>query len=572
MMMTKTSKTTATTAADPRWARIVARDKSADGEFWFSVATTGVYCRPSCPARTANPKNVTIYDSIEAAKSAGFRPCKRCNPDGLSTEAENGALIAKACRMIEESDDEPSLDELADAVELSPSYFHRMFKAATGLTPKAYAVAHRAKKVRQSLSSRCTITEAMYDAGFNSSGRFYEKATDMLGMTPSQYRDGGKDEEIKFAVGQTSLGAILVASSTKGVAAILLGDDPEALVRNLQDRFPKARLVGADPDYEALVAQVVGFVEAPAVGLDLPLDVRGTAFQQRVWRALQEIPVGETVSYTEVAHRIGMPNAVRAVASACATNKLAVAIPCHRVVRNDGALSGYAWGVERKRKLIDGEATRDDLFRGTTLGTRKERMTKDAVLLHGAALPFETELLEALANITTGSPFRHMVTPSGHTMSVAMTNCGAAGWTTSHQGYRYSPTDPLTGTPWPPMPRCFLNLAQSAASEAGYPEFRPDACLINRYEPGARLTLHQDKNERDFSEPIVSVSLGLPAIFQFGGLHRNDPVKKFSLEHGDVAVWGGASRLCFHGVLPLKDGVHDRLGRMRINLTFRRAL
>lgn len=571
-MVIKTMNTPVATADDPRWARIVARDKTADGQFWYSVATTGVYCRPSCASRTANPKNVTIYDSVETAKSAGFRPCKRCNPDGLSVAAENSALIAKVCRMIEESEDEPSLDELADAVELSPSHFHRVFKAATGLTPKAYAAAHRAKKVRQGLSSRSTITEAMYDAGFNSSGRFYEKATDILGMTPSQYRDGGKDEEIKFAVGQTSLGAILVASSTKGVAAILLGDDPEVLVRSLQDRFPKARLVGADPDYEALVARVVGFVEAPAIGLDLPLDVRGTAFQQRVWRALQEIPVGETVSYTEVARRIGMPNAVRAVAGACAANKLAVAIPCHRVVRNDGALSGYAWGIDRKRKLIDREAMRDGLFGEIAPGIRKEGTTEGAVLLHGAALPFEKELLEALADITAASPFRHMVTPSGHTMSVAMTNCGAAGWVSDRQGYRYSATDPLTGNPWPSMPRCFLKLAQSTASEAGYPTFRPDACLINRYEPGARLTLHQDKNERDFAAPIVSVSLGLPAIFQFGGLQRNDTVKKFSLEHGDVAVWGGPSRLCYHGVLPLKEGMHEKLGRIRINLTFRRAL
>jgi AraC family transcriptional regulator of adaptative response/methylated-DNA-[protein]-cysteine methyltransferase len=231
-----------------------------------------------------------------------------------------------------------------------------MFKAVTGLTPKDYAAAHRAKKVRQGLASGHTVTEAIYDAGFNSSGRFYEKSTVMLGMTPSQYRAGGADEEIRFAVGQTSLGAILVASSTKGVASILLGDDPDELVRNLQDRFPRARLVGGDHGYEALISRVVGMVETPGTGLSLPLDVRGTAFQQRVWQALQEIPAGETVSYAEVARRIGSPNAVRAVAAACAANRLAVAIPCHRVVRTDGALSGYAWGVERKRVLLDREA------------------------------------------------------------------------------------------------------------------------------------------------------------------------------------------------------------------------
>ncbi|WP_210345527.1 bifunctional DNA-binding transcriptional regulator/O6-methylguanine-DNA methyltransferase Ada [Bradyrhizobium sp. CCBAU 53421] len=344
-------------AADPRWARVLARDRTADGEFWYSVATTGVYCRPSCPSRTANPGNVQFHDTLESARATGFRPCRRCNPDGLSIEAENAALVVKACRLVEEREEEPSLEELADAVCLSPSYFHRMFKAATGLTPKAYAAAFRARKVRENLVSGNSVTEAIYDAGFNSSGRFYEKSTGILGMTPSQYRAGGANEEIKFAIGQTFLGAILVASSTKGVAAILLGDDAEALLRDLQDRFPSACLIGADQDYEAIVARVVGFVEAPQLGLDLPLDVRGTAFQQRVWQALQEIAVGETVTYAELAQRIGACKSVRAVAGACAANKLAVAIPCHRVVRTDGSASGYAWGVERKRALLDREAS-----------------------------------------------------------------------------------------------------------------------------------------------------------------------------------------------------------------------
>jgi AraC family transcriptional regulator, regulatory protein of adaptative response / methylated-DNA-[protein]-cysteine methyltransferase len=341
---------------DPRWARIVARDKTADGQLWYSVSTTGVYCRPSCPSRIANPKNVQIHDSLESAKATGLRPCKRCKPDGASIEAENALLVAKACRIIEESEEELSLEELAEAIARSPSYFHRIFKGTTGLTPKGYAAGHRAKKVRQGLVSGSTVTEAIYDAGFNSSGRFYEKSTGMLGMTPSRYRAGGTDEEIRFAVGQTSLGAILVASSKKGVAAILLGEDPDQLVRNFQDRFPKAHLIGADGDYEAVIARVVGLIETPGKGLNLPLDVRGTAFQQRVWRALQEIPAGETVSYAEVARRIGSPKAVRAVASACAANNLAVAIPCHRVVRMDGSSSGYAWGVERKREMIRREA------------------------------------------------------------------------------------------------------------------------------------------------------------------------------------------------------------------------
>lgn len=340
---------------DPRWSRVLARDKTADGQFWYSVATTGVYCRPSCPSRPANPKNVSFHESLEAAKATGFRPCKRCKPDGPSLDVENAAIVATACRLIESSEETPSLAELAAAVARSPGYLHRLFKAITGLTPKDYAAGRRAALVREKLTADSTVTEAIYDAGFNSSGRFYEKSTDMLGMTPSRYRAGGQHEDIRFAVGESSLGAILVASSVKGVAAILIGDDPDDLARDLQDRFPKARLIGGDADYEALVARVVGWVEAPGLGLDLPLDVRGTAFQQRVWQALRGIPVGETASYTDIALKIGLPKAVRAVAGACAANNIALAIPCHRVVRNDGALSGYAWGVERKRAFLERE-------------------------------------------------------------------------------------------------------------------------------------------------------------------------------------------------------------------------
>jgi len=344
------------TVNDPRWARVVARDRSADGEFWYSVATTGVYCRPSCPSRGANPRNVAFHSTLEAATATGFRACKRCNPDGVSQDAGNAVLVEKACRLIEQSDESLSLEKLADAVELSAGYFHRLFKATTGLTPKDYACAHRASRVREGLARGRSVTEAIYDAGFNSSSRFYEKSTGMLGMTPTRYREGGTNEEIRFAIGQSSLGAILVASSAKGVVAILIADDPDELARDLQDRFPKARLVGGDRDYEALVARVVGLVEAPALGLDLPLDVRGTAFQQRVWQALQNIPLGKTASYADIAVQIGLPKAVRAVAGACAANNVAVAIPCHRVVRSDGSLSGYAWGVERKRRLLQAEA------------------------------------------------------------------------------------------------------------------------------------------------------------------------------------------------------------------------
>jgi AraC family transcriptional regulator, regulatory protein of adaptative response / methylated-DNA-[protein]-cysteine methyltransferase len=343
-------------ADDPRWARVLARDRTADELFWYSVVTTGVYCRPSCPSRAANPENVQLHDTLADVQATGFRPCKRCHPDGSSIEDKNAALVARACKLIQESEEEPSLNALAKAVGRSPSYFHRSFKAVIGLTPKDYAGAHRASRVRQRLTRGSSVTEAIYDAGYNSSGRFYEKSTDMLGMTPTQFKTGGANEEIRFALGQTSLGAILVASSKKGVASILLGNDPDALLRELQDRFPKAHLIGADQDYEALVARVVAFVEKPRIGLDLPLDVRGTAFQRRVWQALQEIPVGQTASYTELAQRIGSPKAVRAVAGACAANNLAVAIPCHRVVRSNDALSGYAWGIERKKTLLDRES------------------------------------------------------------------------------------------------------------------------------------------------------------------------------------------------------------------------
>jgi len=339
-----------------RWAALSARDAAADGAFFYSVRTTGVYCRPSCAARPARPENVAFHATTADAEAAGFRPCKRCKPDQAPLAERNAAAVAAACRLIETAEEVPGLEALAAEAGLSPFHFHRVFKSVTGLTPKAYADARRAERVRQALGETGTITEAIYDAGFNSGGRFYEKSAQVLGMTPTRFRAGGREAQIRFAIGECSLGSILVAATEKGVCAILLGDDPDALARDLQDRFDKAELIGGDTQFEALVAQVVGFVEQPRLGLDLPLDVRGTAFQQRVWQALREIPAGETASYATVAAKIGKPAAVRAVAQACAANALAVAIPCHRVVRNDGALSGYRWGVERKQALLDREA------------------------------------------------------------------------------------------------------------------------------------------------------------------------------------------------------------------------
>ncbi|HAI94654.1 MAG TPA: bifunctional DNA-binding transcriptional regulator/O6-methylguanine-DNA methyltransferase Ada, partial [Xanthomonadaceae bacterium] len=285
------------------------------------------------------------------------RPSRRAQGDRSTAAAERAALVAQACRLIESAETPPNLDELAAQANMSPFHFHRVFKAETGLTPKTYATAHRAHKLREELNAAAgTVTDAIYGAGFNSNSRFYETSEQVLGMRAKEYRAGGAGAVIRFAVGESALGAILVAQSQRGICTILLGDDPDRLVRDLQDQFPKAELIGGDGDFEQLVARVVGFVEAPGIGLNLPLDVRGTAFQQRVWQALREIPVGETASYAEIAERIGAPKAVRAVAQACAANHIAVAIPCHRVVRRDGDISGYRWGVERKRELLRREA------------------------------------------------------------------------------------------------------------------------------------------------------------------------------------------------------------------------
>ncbi|RZI32391.1 bifunctional DNA-binding transcriptional regulator/O6-methylguanine-DNA methyltransferase Ada [Pseudomonas orientalis] len=342
---------------DPRWAAIVARDAKADGLFVYAVKTTGVYCRPSSASRLPRPENVEFFDTPAHAEAAGYRPSRRAAGDQTQLAAHHAKLVADACRQIEQAETPPSLQTLARQAGLSSFHFHRVFKAVTGLTPKGYAGALRSRKVRDGLKAQQSVTDTLYDAGFNSNSRFYAAADQVLGMKPQEYKAGGANNLIRFAVGQCSLGAILVAQSQRGVCAILLGDDPDTLVRDLQDQFPNAELVGADRDFEQLIAQVVGFIEAPALGLDLPLDLRGTAFQERVWQALRDIPVGSTASYAQIAQRIGAPTAFRAVAQACGANHLAVAIPCHRVVRSDGALSGYRWGVERKRTLLARETS-----------------------------------------------------------------------------------------------------------------------------------------------------------------------------------------------------------------------
>jgi AraC family transcriptional regulator of adaptative response/methylated-DNA-[protein]-cysteine methyltransferase len=355
MKTSPTNRQPSYASAEERWRAVLEKDRNADGKFFYSTKTTGVYCRPSCPARTPRRENVAFHESREAAEQAGFRACKRCKPNGPALAEQHAATVTAACRAIEAAEELPDLGALASSAGMSRFHFHRIFKTATGLTPRAYAVARRSSRMREVLPKRSTITEAIYEAGFNSNGRFYASSSNILGMKPKSYRSGGTGATIRFAVGECSLGSILVAASEKGVCAIMLGNDPDALARDLQNRFPKAHLIGGDRDFEALIAKVVGFIEAPKIGLDLPLDVRGSAFQQRVWQALREIPAGSTASYSEIAERIGLPRAVRAVAKACASNAIAVAIPCHRVLRIDRSLSGYRWGVERKRALLKRE-------------------------------------------------------------------------------------------------------------------------------------------------------------------------------------------------------------------------
>ncbi|MES2205949.1 MAG: bifunctional DNA-binding transcriptional regulator/O6-methylguanine-DNA methyltransferase Ada [Pseudomonadota bacterium] len=343
------------TLADSRWAAILARDSQADGTFVYAVTTTGIYCKPSCGSRAAKPEHIAFYANPAEAETAGYRPCKRCKPNQPSLAAEHLAKIADVCRFIETAEHHPTLQELSVRANMSRYHLHRLFKATTGLTPKAYANAHRAECMRRELNTTDTVTDAIYSAGYHSSSRFYEASNQVLGMTPSTYRAKGRDANIHFALGECFLGSILVAKSERGICAILLGDDPATLIEDIQTKFSSASLVGGDETFEQWVAQVVGFIEAPKVGLHLPLDIQGTAFQQRVWQALQQIPMGKTVSYTDIAQQMGLPKSVRAIASACAANTLAVAIPCHRVIRLDGGLSGYRWGIERKEALLKRE-------------------------------------------------------------------------------------------------------------------------------------------------------------------------------------------------------------------------
>ncbi|MCE9888878.1 bifunctional DNA-binding transcriptional regulator/O6-methylguanine-DNA methyltransferase Ada [Kluyvera intermedia] len=342
---------------EDRWQAVLNRDAEADGQFFFAVQTTGIFCRPSCRARHALRHNVRFYPDADAAQAAGFRPCKRCQPNALAPEQQKIDKVAYACRLLEQ-ESPITLDALAQAVAVSPYHFHRMFKSVTGMTPKAWQQAWRARRLRESLSEDETVTQAVLAAGFPTSSSYYRHADEMLGMSAKTYRQGGKATEIHYATGECSLGRCLVAISERGICAVLLGDDEPALIDELQRSFPAARFLPADAAFSQHIAAVVASLNQPTTALSLPLDIRGTAFQQLVWQALRAIPVGETRSYQQVAQSIGNPQAVRAVASACAANRLAILVPCHRVVRGDGSLSGYRWGVARKAALLQREKER----------------------------------------------------------------------------------------------------------------------------------------------------------------------------------------------------------------------
>lgn len=342
-------------AEDERWAAVLARAAEADGHFVYAVATTGVYCRPGCPARHPSRRHVQFFDAPAQAERAGFRPCKRCQPNGASQRQRDSAAVERACRLIERTESAPSIQALAAEAGLSPHHFHRLFKRVTGVTPRGYFAALRGGRARTALQKTGSVTEAIYEAGFNSAGRFYEAARGELGMKPSEYRAGGRGIDIEFAVAKCSLGFVLVAGTARGICGVKLGDDPAALEADLRARLPNAAIRPADQGFSKRIAAVLRAIENPAAPPSLPLDIRGTAFQHQVWDALRRIPPGRTATYTEIAAAIGRPAAVRAVAGACGANPVAVLVPCHRVLRHDGSLSGYRWGPERKRELLKKE-------------------------------------------------------------------------------------------------------------------------------------------------------------------------------------------------------------------------
>ena len=344
------------------WAALESRGAGASSGFFYGVRTTGVYCRPGCTSRLPLRRNTMFFETPAAAEAAGLRPCKRCRPTDGSAASRHVAAIEKACALLRKSDTTPTLAELADAAGISRFHFHRVFKQIIGATPRDYARTHRLGRFADKLDRGQPLTEAIYASGFGSSSRAYEAAPSGLGMTPGARRHGGIGQTIRFVTVETPIGWALVAATERGICMTALADDRESLVGALRQRFPAAEMVAEDAGLKDWADRIVRFITAPDQNLDLPLDIQGTAFQARVWRALQKIPLGKTASYTEIAAALGQPKAVRAVAQACAANKLALLVPCHRIVRRDGDLAGYRWGVERKRALLaaEHEATATD--------------------------------------------------------------------------------------------------------------------------------------------------------------------------------------------------------------------
>jgi len=339
---------------EERWEAIVRKEPEADETFVYAVKTTGIYCRPTCSSRLPNQKNVTFFETCEDAEKAGFRPCKRCQPNNVLLYHQQVQSISHICQLIPTS--ELSLQEMSKIAGLSKYHFHRLFKQIVGITPKAYTLAHRTKRIHQTLKDQTSVTHAIYEAGFETSSSFYEKSTMLLGMTPKEYQNRANGIDMWFTVREVWLGCVIIAATRRGICSIQIGDNTEMLIGQLKQTFPNAQFQASDPIFENWVERVIAYIEANQRSLNLPLDIQGTVFQQRVWQALQDIPFGSTISYTEIAQQIGNPKAVRAVARACATNQIAIVIPCHRVIGSDGSLKGYRWGNERKQALLEREA------------------------------------------------------------------------------------------------------------------------------------------------------------------------------------------------------------------------
>jgi AraC family transcriptional regulator, regulatory protein of adaptative response / methylated-DNA-[protein]-cysteine methyltransferase len=351
--------TSASEEQDKFWQAVMDRDSQFDGQFVFAVSSTGIYCRPSCPARRPRRDRVSFFALPEAASQAGFRACKRCHPQQASLIDPQVEMVQRVCRFIETNPDETmNLETLGDHVGLSSFHLQRTFKNIMGVTPREYAEAIRTNRFKSGVRSGESVTNAMYEAGYGSSSRLYERANSELGMTPATYSRGGKEVVIDYATTKSPLGYLLVAATSKGVCAVRLGDTLTALEADLRKEYPSAQIRRNEGPLDGALKQIVAHLEGKQPHLSLPVDVRATAFQRQVWQALQEIPYGETRSYGEVAKAIGQPKAVRAVARACATNPIALVIPCHRVIREDKSLGGYRWGIERKKKLLENERRR----------------------------------------------------------------------------------------------------------------------------------------------------------------------------------------------------------------------